>query len=254
MDKRETPDAVGRFASLLRGARHVAVLTGAGVSAESGLPTFRDPLTGLWARYRPEELATPEAFLRDPALVWSWYGHRRAAARAAHPNPAHLAIARLALLVPRLTLITQNVDGLHRRAGSTEPIELHGSLFRSRCTRDGSVHEERVDPALAERRLPTCPDCGGLLRPGVVWFGETLPEAALESARTAVTECDVLLSVGTSHQVFPAAAFPALAVAAGATVAVINPDPGSAEPVRGIQFLIGKAGELLPAVVEKGWG
>ncbi len=253
MDNRETPAVVERFATVLRAARHVAVLTGAGVSAESGLPTFRDPLTGLWARYRPEELATPEAFLRDPELVWSWYGHRREAARAASPNPAHLAIARLESLVPRLTLITQNVDDLHRRAGSSAPIELHGSLFRSRCMRDGSMHEERVDQALSEHRLPRCPDCGALLRPGVVWFGEALPEVALERARAAVTDCDVLLSVGTSHQVFPAAALPTLALESGAAVAVINPDPEARDRVSGTQYLIGRAGELLPALIAAAW-
>jgi NAD-dependent protein deacetylase/lipoamidase len=238
----------------LRAARHVVVLTGAGVSAESGLPTFRDPLTGLWSRYRPEDLATPEAFARDPELVWSWYGHRREVARTASPNPAHMAIARLESLAPRVTLITQNVDELHRRAGSRSPIELHGSLFRSRCVRDATVHEEHVDEALAARRVPRCPDCGALLRPGVVWFGESLPESALERARAAVTDCNVFLSVGTSHQVFPAAALPALAIAAGATVAVINPDPASAPAIHGIRNLIGKAGELLPALVLKGWG
>jgi NAD-dependent deacetylase len=242
------------LAERLRAARHVVVLTGAGVSAESGLPTFRDPLTGLWSRYRPQDLATPEAFARDPELVWSWYGHRRDAARAASPNPAHLAIARLEALVPRFTLITQNVDELHRRAGSRSPIELHGSLFRSRCIRDGAVHEELVDEALAGRRLPQCPDCGALLRPGVVWFGEVLPEAALESAHAAVTNCDVLLSVGTSHQVFPAAALPAIAHASGAAVAVINPDVGATDRVPGVQYSIGKAGELLPALVAAGWG
>ena len=231
----------------------MVVLTGAGVSAESGLPTFRDPLTGLWSRYRPEDLATPEAFASDPELVWSWYGHRRDAARAASPNAAHLAIARLESLAPRVTLVTQNVDELHRRAGSRAPIELHGSLFRSRCVSEGSVHEELVDEALAARRTPRCPDCGALLRPGVVWFGESLPEAMLETARMAVTECNVLLSVGTSHQVFPAAALPALALAAGATVAVINPDPASAPAIQGVQYLIGKAGELLPALVAEGW-
>jgi NAD-dependent deacetylase len=249
-----TVQALSDLAARLRAARHVVVLTGAGVSAESGLPTFRDPLTGLWARYRPEDLATPEAFARDPELVWFWYGHRREAARAASPNPAHLAIARLESLAPRVTLVTQNVDELHRRAGSRTPIELHGSLFRSRCVRDGTVHEEHVDVALAARRVPRCPECGALLRPGVVWFGESLPEAALETARTAVTDCNVFLSVGTSHQVFPAAALPALALAAGATVAVINPDPASAPAIHGIQNLIGKAGELLPALVLKGWG
>jgi NAD-dependent deacetylase len=246
--------ALEELAARLRAAEHLVILTGAGVSAESGLPTFRDPLTGLWSRYRPEDLATPEAFARDPELVWSWYGHRRDAARAARPNPAHLAIARLESLVPRLTLITQNVDELHRRAGSRAPIELHGSLFRSRCVREGRIHEGQVDAALSARRLPRCPDCDALLRPGVVWFGETLPDAALETARTAVTDCEVLLSVGTSHQVFPAAALPAIALAAGATVAAINPDPGAAGRVAGIQYLIGKAGELLPTLVATAWG
>lgn len=248
-----TNEAIVALADVLRGARHVAVLTGAGVSAESGLPTFRDPLTGLWSRYRPEDLATPDAFARDPELVWSWYGHRRDAARAASPNAAHLAIARLEALVPRITLVTQNVDGLHQRAGSRSPIELHGSLFRSRCVREGSVHEELVDETRSGGSLPVCPDCGALLRPGVVWFGEALPEAALESAQAAVSQCDVFLSVGTSHQVFPAAALPALALASGATVAVINLDPGRAERIRGIQYLIGKAGELLPALVAAAW-
>ncbi len=241
MDDRVTPPALERFAAVLRTARHVAILTGAGVSAESGLPTFRDPLTGLWARYRPEDLATPGAFARDPELVWSWYGHRRDAARVAMPNPAHLAIARLESLVRRVTLVTQNVDGLHQRAGSSEPIELHGSLFRSRCTRDGAVHEEVVDGALAGGRLPGCPGCGAPLRPGVVWFGEALPEAALERAQAAAMECDVFLSVGTSHQVYPAAALPGLAAAVGAAVAVINPD--SARPWPGsARYLTGKAG------------
>ena len=201
------------LAARLRAAEHVVALTGAGVSAESGLPTFRDPLTGLWSRYRPEDLATPEAFARDPELVWSWYGHRRDAARAARPNPAHVAIARLVSRVPGLTLITQNVDDLHRRAGSRAMIELHGSLFRSRCVREGRCTKTGWTRISPQRRLPRCPDCDALLRPGVVWFGEALPEVALESAQTAVTDCDVLLSVGTSHQVFPAAALPAIALA-----------------------------------------
>jgi NAD-dependent deacetylase len=241
------------LAPALRAARHVVVLTGAGVSAESGLPTFRDPLTGLWARYRPEELATPEAFRRDPDLVWDWYRSRRDAARAARPNPAHLAIARLETLVPRLTLITQNVDGLHRRAGSTDPVELHGNLFRSRCAADGSVREPLVDQALAAGRLPRCPACGALLRPGVVWFGEVLPETALERARTAALACDLFLSVGTSHQVYPAAALPALAASSGARVVVLDaaPDPARVHPAA--TYLTGRAGDLLPRLVEAAW-
>jgi NAD-dependent deacetylase len=240
-------------APLLRAARHVVVLTGAGVSAESGLPTFRDPLTGLWARYRPEELATPEAFLRDPELVWAWYRARRDAAREASPNPAHLAIARLESLVPAVTLITQNVDGLHRRAGSADPVELHGSLFRSRCVADGGVHEPLVDAELAAGRLPRCPACGGLLRPGVVWFGESLPEGELARARTAAEACDLFLSVGTSHQVYPAAALPALAATAGAAVVVVNPDPTPRPVHPSARHLTGRAGEILPALVAEAW-
>jgi NAD-dependent deacetylase len=252
-DDQETSPAIARFAERLRRARHVTVLTGAGVSAESGLPTFRDPLTGLWARYRPEDLATPEAFARDPGLVWSWYHMRRQAARAAIPNPGHLAIARLESLVPRVTLITQNVDGLHRRAGSSDPVELHGSLFGTRCTREGTGHEERVDEALEAERVPRCPACGALLRPGVVWFGEVLPEAALLPAEAAALACDVFLSVGTSHQVYPAAALPSIAAAAGAAVAVINPDPVGQPTADGVYHLTGKAGELLPALLAATW-
>jgi NAD-dependent deacetylase len=241
------------LAAGLRSARHIAILTGAGVSAESGLPTFRDPLTGLWARFRPEDLATPEAFARDPALVWAWYRSRRDAARMASPNPAHLALARLETLAPKVTLITQNVDGLHRRAGSADPVELHGNLFRSRCEADGSVHEALVDPELAAGRLPRCPECGGLLRPGVVWFGESLPEAAVEQARAAALGCDLFLSVGTSHQVYPAAALPALAASAGATVVVVNPDPHPRRIYPSARYLGGRAGDVLPGLIGAAW-
>ncbi len=252
-DTQETSPAVARFADRLRVARHVVVLTGAGVSAESGLPTFRDPLTGLWARYRPEDLATPAAFARDPALVWSWYRMRRDAARAAMPNPGHLAIARLESLVPRVTLITQNVDGLHRRAGSSEPVELHGSLFSTRCTREGTVHEGMVDRELEAERLPRCPDCGALLRPGVVWFGEMLPEDQLRRAQEAAAKCDVFLSVGTSHQVYPAAGLPASAAEAGAAVGIVDPAPSGLGAGEAIYHLAGKAGEVLPALLAEAW-
>ena len=235
----------------LRRARRITVLTGAGVSAESGLPTFRDPLTGLWARYRPEDLATPEAFRRDPELVWSWYRARRDAARQAQPNPAHLAIARLESLA-EVTLVTQNVDGLHRRAGSRDPVELHGSLFRTRCGADGGEHEGGVDAELEAGRLPRCPDCGALLRPGVVWFGEPLPPAVLERARAAALDCEVFLSVGTSHQVYPAAALPGLAASAGAMVVVVDPGPQPGAP-SGSHHLAGRAGEMLPALLAAAW-
>lgn len=237
----------------LRTASHIAVLTGAGVSAESGLPTFRDPVTGLWANHRSEDLATPEAFLRDPSLVWSWYGLRRAAAREADPNPAHVALARLEALAPRVTLITQNVDELHRRAGSVDPVELHGSLFQSRCMEDGGIHESVVDAELEAGRLPCCPDCGALIRPGVVWFGEALPESALERACEAAHDCDLFLSVGTSHQVYPAAALPALAASAGAEILVIDPDVGAPRIHPRARHLVGPAGEVLPALLAAVW-
>ncbi|HMQ34956.1 MAG TPA: NAD-dependent protein deacylase [Chloroflexaceae bacterium] len=229
----------------LREARHVAVLTGAGVSAESGLPTFREAQTGLWARYDPEELATPRAFRRDPALVWRWYAERRRAALAAAPNPGHLALAALEARVPRLTLITQNVDGLHRRAGSRDPIELHGDLTRARCSAEGTLYTSWDE---AEPGPPPCPACGAPLRPDVVWFGELLPEEALARAWQAAAGCDLFLAVGTSGLVEPAASLPRVAYAAGAAVAVLNLDVQDSAEDRAY-FLNGRSGALLPALV-----
>lgn len=167
----------------LRNARHVVVFTGAGVSAESGIPTFRDALTGLWTQFDASELASPEGFRADPALVWGWYEWRRMTVMHAEPNPAHYAIAKLAGLVPQLTVITQNVDDLHERAGSADPVRLHGSLRRPRCFACNRPHE--FSPGIPEepeggRRLepPRCGHCGGRIRPGVVWFGEELPRDA----------------------------------------------------------------------------
>lgn len=229
----------------LRRARYVAVLTGAGVSAESGIPTFRDAQTGLWARYDPEELATPEAFQRNPRLVWEWYAWRRQLVSGAAPNPGHLALARLERLVPRFTLITQNVDGLHRRAGSSAPIELHGNLMRVRCSAEGTVYEHWDEGA---ELPPPCPACGAPLRPDVVWFGEQLPSDALEQAWNAATRCDLFLSVGTSGLVEPAASLPRLAYARGATLAVINLDVSDTVQER-FFALHGRSGVLLPALV-----
>lgn len=231
-------------------ARHVAVLTGAGVSAESGVPTFRDAQTGLWARYRAEDLATPEAFARNPELVWSWYRMRAELVRQAVPNPAHVALARLEALVPRLTLLTQNVDGLHGRAGSRTIVELHGNILRARCTEDGALvpYEQ-----LGGDTVPRCADCGALLRPDVVWFGEQLPRAALETAFAAARECEVFLSVGTSNLVEPAASLPWIAAAAGAMVAVINPSMEGQRTGANIFHLAGKAGEQLPALLAAAW-
>jgi NAD-dependent deacetylase len=234
----------------LRQAHHVAVLTGAGVSAESGVPTFRDAQTGLWARFRAEELATPEAFARDPELVWSWYRMRGELVRTAEPNPAHHALARLETLVSRFTLLTQNVDGLHARAGSRRVVELHGNILRGRCTIDGALVPFEQ---LGSEAVPRCPACGGALRPDVVWFGEQLPPAALETAYAAARDCDVFLSVGTSNLVEPAASLPWIAATAGAAVAVINPTMEGQRRGPGIHQLTGMAGELLPTLLREAW-
>ncbi|MFL5496286.1 MAG: SIR2 family NAD-dependent protein deacylase [Gemmatimonadales bacterium] len=234
----------------LRDARQVVVLTGAGISAESGIPTFRDALTGLWARYRAEDLATPEAFERNPALVWGWYRMRRQMVATVEPNAGHRAIALLESRVDGFTLITQNVDGLHRRAGSTDPVELHGSLLRARCSREGTVVDSWEEP---ETGPPRCDRCEAHLRPDVVWFGETLPEHALRRAREASAACDAFLSVGTSNLVEPAASLPWLAASTGATVAIVNRSMETQRSGSRIHHLVGRAGELLPALLAAAW-
>lgn len=234
------------FADHLRTARHVAVLTGAGISAESGIPTFRDAQTGLWSHFNPEELASPDGFARNPALVWRWYAERRVKACAAQPNPAHYALAELAKRVPQLTLITQNIDGLHQRAGSPHVIELHGSLHRARCTVDGSVHTTWD----YDEELPQCPNCGAMLRPDVVWFGELLPRRALETAWEAALDCDIFMSIGTSGVVEPAASLPRVALGRDAAVLILNLEQTTA--ARPPLFTIsGKAGEVLPRLVRE---
>lgn len=245
-------------AQALRAAQHVVVFTGAGVSAESGIPTFRDALTGLWQRFDPGELATAEAFRRDPALVWGWYEWRRAKVLQARPNPAHLAIAELARHVPQLTLVTQNVDDLHERAGSAVVIHLHGSLHQPRCfdcqrPLDGLAAEPQ-EPAEGRRiEPPRCPHCGGTVRPGVVWFGEELPAQALQQAFAAAQACDLLLSIGTSGVVYPAAQVPQLALGSGAVVAHINQQAFAVSGPRE-HCLVGPAGELVPALLKlAGW-
>lgn len=205
--------------ALFRTAGRIVVLTGAGISAESGMPTFRSPQDGLWSRYRPEELATPEAFARDPALVWRWYRWRRELARSALPNAAHQALKRWERQCTDFHLVTQNIDGLHGRAGSRRVLELHGNLFRNRCSREGKILEQVVED---ERALPHCPDCHALARPDVVWFGEALNPDVLERAFAASKTCDLLLSVGTSAVVYPAAALPGYAQTRGARLVEIN--------------------------------
>ncbi len=229
----------------LRTCRHAVALTGAGVSAESGVPTFRQAQTGLWARFKPGELATPEAFQRHPRRVWEWYAWRRETVARAAPNPAHLALASLERRLPRITLITQNVDGLHQRAGSRHVIELHGNLTRTRCAVEGRVVDrwDRSGPV-----PPRCPRCGGPLRPDVVWFGEALPAEALAAAQAASRASDLFLCIGTSTVVFPAAELPFTALATGAGVVEINPEPTPLS-VRAHWVLRGRAGEVLPALV-----
>ena len=228
----------------------MTVLTGAGISAESGVPTFRDALTGLWAQYRAEELATPEAFARNPALVWDWYRMRRELVARVQPNAGHRALVAMEREVPDFVLITQNVDGLHQRAGSTTPIELHGNIGRARCSREHTTVERWDESADSP---PRCGSCGGFLRPDVVWFGEILPPEALRAAELAARNCDLLLSVGTSNLVEPAASLPWRAAAAGAEVAVVNVSMEGQRLGPGIHHLIGPAGQLLPALVSAAW-
>jgi NAD-dependent deacetylase len=239
-EHRDIPDAL---ITALRDARHVCILTGAGVSAESGVATFRDAQDGLWAKYEPQDLATPEAFQADPKLIWRWYRWRRDLVAAADPNSAHYGIAQLAELVPQTTLITQNVDNLHQRAGSKGVIEFHGNLFDARCF-------SCATPAVADESLdvPNCPECGGNLRPGVVWFGESIPEAALNESCAAASDCDVFLSVGTSSLVYPAAGLANLALENNALVVEINPDPTMHASNFDIA-IAGKSGLVIPELI-----
>jgi NAD-dependent deacetylase len=222
------------------------VLTGSGISAESGVPTFREAQTGLWARFDPQELATPEAFERDPGLVWDWYAWRRKLVAEARPNPGHLAISGMQELFPDLTLVTQNVDGLHQRAGSREVIELHGNIRRTKCSLEDIEVEEYDDT----ESPPVCPSCSAPLRPGVVWFGEMLPPGALESASEASRGSDVFLSVGTSSLVYPAAALPSTALENGATLVEIN--PGETPLTSRVDYVLrGPAGDILPRLIRE---
>lgn len=233
------------FLELLRSARNVAVLTGAGISAESGVPTFRDAQTGLWEKFRPEELATPEAFQRNPKLVWEWYAWRRELVANVEPNAGHRALAQFERHFAQFTLITQNVDGLHQSAGSQNVVELHGNIGRTKCSLENQVVSEW--PATVEVP-PRCPACGGLLRPDVVWFGESLPGEAIDAATEAARNCDLFFSIGTSTVVYPAAALPELALKSGACVVEINPAPTPFTGKATFSFQR-PAGEILPLMV-----
>jgi len=245
----ELPDSV---IAACEPSKQVVVLTGAGISAESGVPTFRGE-DGLWKQYRAEELATPHAFQANPKLVWEWYDWRRGIIGRAEPNPGHRAIAEMEQIFPRFTLITQNVDGLHRRAGSTKVIEIHGNLWDLRCVAEGQVREDYRCP-LPE--IPPLCECGALLRPHVVWFGESLDQGDLARAYGLIEECDLLLVVGTSAVVQPVASFPLMAKQGGAFVVEVNMDSTPISALVDASFQ-GKAGEILPAFlerIEKHWG
>ncbi len=229
----------------LRAASSVAVLTGAGISAESGVPTFRGP-GGLWEKFRPEDLATPGAFARDPGTVWRWYDWRRQKLAAALPNAGHAALAQLERAMPCFTLITQNVDSLHEAAGSRNVIHLHGEIWMTRCVACG--RSQRDERAPLPDLPPHCESCSGLLRPGVVWFGEPLPREEWERAERAVRAAEVFLVIGTSAVVYPAAGLVPLAKACGARVIECNMEetPFSAGLDRSLR---GKAGDLLPRLI-----
>jgi len=229
----------------LAAARRVAVLTGAGISAESGIPTFRDALTGLWANYDPQDLATPEGFARNPKLVWEWYAARRTSIAGVQPNPGHAALAALEKRFEQFTLVTQNIDSLHQRAGSREVVELHGNIARVKC----SLEQIIVSDFPGDESPPRC-RCGAWLRPDVVWFGEMLPADALARAEKAAEHCEVFLSIGTSAQVYPAAELPLRALSAGATLIEINPERTSL--TRHAHFALqGAAGIVLPQLVTR---
>ena len=268
----EIPSAL---AEALRRARHVVALTGAGISAESGIPTFREP-EGLWETYDPEEVATPEAFARDPAKVWGWYAFRRRAMAAAEPNAAHHALEALERRVPELTVVTQNIDGLHACAGSSRLIELHGNIQRARCSvcgrrealdaRAGSAEGVDEDGGLegfeggghgdagrVEREPPpSCRACGHLMRPDVVWFGETLAMEDIQAAFVAASGADVCLSIGTSGLVEPAASLPLVALGGHARVVEVNPEP-TPLTAWAHDVLQAPAGEALPALLAAAW-
>ncbi len=236
--------AVDEAAKALLEAKRVTVLTGAGVSKESGIPTFRDAQTGIWAEFNPEDLATPEGFLKDPPLVWKWYDHRRKLLGDAKPNPGHYALVELENLVPKVTIVTQNIDGLHQKAGSTDVVELHGNITRFHCF--DNQHDAK-DVPFELKEPPSC-HCGSMIRPAVVWFGEALPSKAFTRG---VTECEysqVILVVGTSALVQPAASLPMAGYNRGAKIIDVNPE---ANPVTQISYvsLMGPSGEMLPKVV-----
>lgn len=248
-----TDQYIQEAAERLRSSQRLVILTGAGISKESGVPTFRDAIDGLWAKYDPAQLATPDAFRRNPKLVWDWYEYRRDLVRQAQPNPGHYALADLQRHFPGTRIITQNVDDLHERAGSTNIIRLHGSLAANRCFSDCQGSPTPVDIWALDWDInagpPPCPHCGGWVRPDVVWFGEMLPSDQLEAATYASSSADVMLVVGTSGVVMPAANMPFIAKRARACVIEVNPVESQITSVADL-WLPGPSGDVLPRLVE----
>jgi NAD-dependent deacetylase len=243
-----------RAAGVLAGARRLMVVTGAGMSHDSGVPTFRDATTGLWARYDPQELATETAFRRNPARVFGWYLWRWHLVHGVRPHVGYHALMRLESLYEDCLIATQNVDGLHRRSGSAEVVELHGSLDAFRCLDRGHPYgtediAKLEAPTVEEVEPPRCPECDSPIRPGVVWFGEALPPDAVERAWSAVASCDALLVVGTAALVYPAADLPEIALRRGNPVVEINPDTTPLSP-RATLFWPERAALALPALLE----
>ena len=228
----------------LNTARVVSVLTGAGISAESGVPTFRDP-GGIWEKFRPEQLANIEAFMADPDIVWSWYQHRRKTMRDVKPNPGHTALAEMENLFEEFNLITQNIDNLHARAGSKNVTELHGNIERNYCLKCKKFYNE-ID--LKQKTVLKC-ECGGLIRPDVVWFGEMLPYNALRFAEDCAMRTNVFFTIGTSAEVYPAALLPLMAGKSGAYVVEVNTKP-TAISSEVDEVLLGKSGEVLSKLVD----
>lgn len=233
----------------LRSAKVVSALTGAGVSAESGVPTFRDP-GGIWEKFRPEDLANFDAFITNPDFVWSWYQHRRQVMHNVMPNPGHFALAEMEKLFPEFNLITQNIDNLHARAGSKNITELHGNIERNYCINCHKYYNEITLVASdlrSDMRVPKC-DCGGLIRPDVVWFGELLPADAMQNAEVYAAKSDVFFTIGTSAEVYPAAMLPMIAKQSGAYVVEINTKPTSIS--YDVDDVIqGKSGEILSELI-----
>lgn len=248
-----TDDNIQRAAALLRDDARIAVLTGVGVSKESGVPTFRDAMEGLWSQYDPQQLATPGAFMSDPRLVWSWYEWRREMVRQAQPNPGHVALAQIEARWPATQIITQNVDDLHEQAGSQRVIHLHGNIAQSKCFYDCQGSPTLIDVSLLDwdrdSGPPPCPHCGRWVRPNVVWFGETLPQAELQAALRASQACTVMLVVGTSGLVTPAASLPFYASEAGAAVIEVNPVESAISAIADV-ILRGPSGQMLPLLLE----